>query len=157
MDPNVTVVMPFDWLGSFFVPVAAILVSAGIAISLAGLERRAAKRDRQVLALAEVVVALTGVNAVATDRVRRSEVARRLTRFVAAVNVAAAHFDRDDAVFELVITMVQSEESAGRRNLGLAAARAMALLDRWRHGRISNDSIAAELAAYPPGQRGYRA
>lgn len=157
MDPNVTVVMPFDWVGSVLVPVAAILVSTGIAIFLTGYERRAAKRDRQDLALADVLIALTSVNAVATDRMRRSEVARRLTTFVAAVNVAAAHFGRDDIVFELMVTMVQSEESAGRRKLGLAAARAMAVLDDWRHGRISNDDIAAELATYPPEQRGYRA
>lgn len=157
MDVDVTVVMPFDWLGSVVVPVAAILVSTGIAIFLAGAERRAAKRDRQDLALADVMVALTGVNAVATDRVRRSEVARRLTTLVAAVNVAAAHFDRDDVVFELVVTMVQREESAGRRRLGLAAARAMSLLDDWRHGRISHEKIVAELATYPVEQRGYRA
>lgn len=43
---DITAVIPFDFVGSVMVPVAAILVSSGIAIGLASLERRAANRER---------------------------------------------------------------------------------------------------------------
>lgn len=157
MNTDVTVVMPFDWLGSLIVPSVSILVSSGIAIWLARSERKAAKRDRADAALAELIVALTAVNSVDVDDIPKDEVARRLTAFVAAVNVAAAHFDRDDTVFELVVTIVLNADAAGRTALGLSAARAMSILDDWRHGRLSDESIAAELAKFPEAKRRYRA
>lgn len=157
MHPIVWATAPLDWVGSVVVPVTAILVSTGVAVALASLERRAARRDRQAESLADVLVALTEINGIATDRVRRAEIPRRLTRLVATVNVAAAHFQRRDVVFELVVTMVLREEKTDRRRLGLAAARAMALLDDWRRGRISDAQIEKMLETYPMKERGYRA
>lgn len=58
MHPIVWATAPLDWVGSVVVPVTAILVSTGVAVALASLERRAARRDRQAESLADVLVAL---------------------------------------------------------------------------------------------------
>ncbi|PRB14489.1 hypothetical protein [Microbacterium sp. MYb62] len=153
---TVVVEQPLDLVGSVLVPAAAIIISALIAVSIARGERHAARQERKDVALANLMLALTMVDAIATDRANRAERNRRVTDFVAAANVAESVFSKDEyPVLELVVAIVLRDANRGRAQLSYAASAALMLLSDWKHGEVDTAEIQRHLDELTDWERGF--
>ncbi|WP_153302221.1 hypothetical protein [Microbacterium foliorum] len=153
---TVVVEQPFDFVGSVVVPVAAILISTLIAVSIASAERRAARQERKDVALANLMLALTHVDSIAPDRAGRAERNRRLTDFVAAANVAESVFDKSEyPVLALAVAIVMRDANRGRARLSHAASAALLLLSDWKKGTVEVAEIEREYLALTEWERGF--
>lgn len=153
---TIVVEQPLDFVGSVVVPVAAIVISAVIAAVIAGAERRAARKERRDVALANLTRALTLVDSIAPDRSSRSERNRRLNDFVAAANVAESVFPgKEYPVLALAVAIVIRDANRGRVRLSSAARSALALLSDWDNGRTDLDEVRGYLESLTEWERGF--
>ncbi|MEA1264190.1 hypothetical protein MicroSTF_14195 [Microbacterium sp. STF-2] len=153
---TVVVEQPLDVVGSVVVPVAAIVISAVIAALIAGAERRAARRERRDVALANLMRSLTLVDSIAPDRASRSERNRRLNDFVAMANVAESVFPKKEyPVLALAVAIVLRDANRGRHRLSFAARAALALLSDWDQGQVDMEEVRGHLESLTEWDRGF--
>lgn len=153
---TVVVEQPLDIVDSVVVPVAAIVISAVIATLIAGAERRAARKERRDVALANLMRSLTLVDSITPDRASRSERNRRLNDFVAAANVAESVFPKKEyPVLALAVAIVLRDANRGRYRLSFAARAALALLSDWDQGRVDMEEVQGHLESLTEWDHGF--
>lgn len=107
MPNDVVIELPFDWVGSVLVPVAAVLVSGALAVLLASLERRAAARGRAREQAAELIRALSDMGRSA-EWGTTDEYERAADRYEEELNALAALLPaRDVSVPKFVCEIVE--------------------------------------------------
>lgn len=140
MNPDVAVVVeqPFDLIGSVLVPVAAILVSAAIAVVIAARERKSAEKAQVRAQAARLIQALNTVGrATLIGEAEASNVA--YARYEQELNAFAAYLDgRDIVVAKFVCVIVDRfdrhpNEYACRTMLWVATS-----LELWARGVLTS-------------------
>ncbi|WP_439593637.1 hypothetical protein [Microbacterium sp.] len=146
--PEVTVVIDssLDWIGSVLVPVAAILVSSGIAIYLASRERRASDRSHTREQVAAVIRTLTEFAAAAQlkdwDALNRTQI-----EYMTNLNVLAAYLPRRDYdVARYCAGVMAGPYDAHDRNGIIAASTWLAAcLESWVRGDLRGSQFKANV------------
>lgn len=135
-----------NWISDVVVPVAAILVSAFIAVGLARRERHRAEQDRLRAATGEVVRALVEMSrAAATGRQADAEAA--FARFQGDLSVLGGHLKREQMVIPQFCVIVIF------RAIGAKDARALVettlwlanVLGEWGRGAVKTSDFAREM------------
>lgn len=145
---SITVVVdqPMDWVGSIAVPTAAILLSSGIALLLANWERQAAKRDRQIAEVANVMRSLTAVSSAEIDGRTEPELEAILTDLVSALNVLEMHLeDREKPLCDFIALTIFEAYGETTTPVTRAAGWCMFVLSGWQRGAIKGADLAAAL------------
>lgn len=151
-EPSTVVVeQPFDWIAGVLVPVAAILVSAGLAIGLAALERRASERGHIRAQAAELIRALSAMGRAALEG-DDSEKDRASARYEEELNAFGAHLNRRDIVvakFVCVIVTRADEVGEVDEMAGARFSRTMLWLstavELWVRGTIRSSAFAENM------------
>ncbi|MFF2631907.1 hypothetical protein ACFVR6_03380 [Microbacterium sp. NPDC058021] len=144
-DIAAVVQQPPDWWSSIFVPVAAILVSAGIAVWLASRERKAGRRDARNTQAIRLIRALNDIGRHAfesdEDRVEGAH-----SRYEQELNAFAAHLSKRELVvakFVCEVVMMDDESSPHRTYrtmLWLATS-----IELWIRGTLSTRQFEDNL------------
>lgn len=136
MPIDVTVEMPFDWLGSVVVPAAAILISSGIAIWAARAERKRSEAAAVRAEAAELVRALSALGRAAAygnDDERNACVAR----FEQQLSAFSAQLPRRDGVVAKFISVVSSLADVGPdENLARTCLWLVSVIELWLRGDL---------------------
>src|SRR6187551_2096627 len=107
MNPDVTVIVqqPFDFVGSVLIPVAAIVVAAGIAIWIATAERRASDRAHVRAQAARFIKALNALGraSLLDDNDAKNE---SYARYEQELNAFAAYLNKNDVVVAKFVCVV---------------------------------------------------
>lgn len=142
---QVVVEQPFDWVGSVFVPVVAVLVSAGIAISVAAAERRAARRDRIRAQTTNLIRALNAIGR-ASLPFDPDELNVANARYEQELNALGAQLGKRDVVVAKFVCIVVNKadnepvEYQCRTMLWVASA-----LELWLRGTLSSVDFARNM------------
>ncbi|CAN7151386.1 hypothetical protein LJR044_002481 [Microbacterium foliorum] len=145
MPSSVIVELPFDWVGSVVVPVAAILISTFIAVIAMRRERARGDADRVRAQASELIRAL--------NRVGRAYAARDMSALNDAnaiyeqeLNAFAAQLDRHDVVVAKFVCIIANKaddealEDSSRTMLWLATA-----IELWLRRQLSSDDFARNM------------
>ncbi len=135
-----------DWVGGVLVPVAAILVSSGIALFLAARERRATERAHLRAEAARVIAALTELQrAAGHDDLEAARAAS--ADFAGALNTFAAYLPARDVAVAKYLTVVMSRAVA-TGDLKVVAGAALFLasaIDAWLRGTVTTGDFASNM------------
>lgn len=130
--------VPFDPLSSVVLPALSILVSAGIAILVVVLERRAASRGRLREELARLSRELTILRDVA-HRNDVNGVTSGLSTVSATINaIATVTHDKDLAVLKFVNGILHVAAPNGNIAISRAADFASTALEGWMRGKLTS-------------------
>lgn len=147
MPNSVIVEMPFDWVGTVAVPVAAILVSAAIALWITSRERVRAEKDRVRAQAVELIRALNGIGraAAALDLNALDEAN---DRYEQELNAFAGHLDaRDVAVAKYVCIVANQSDSEPLEHMWRTMLWLATAIELWLRGELKSRDFAAHMPA----------
>lgn len=145
MPVNVSVDIPFDWVGSVIVPALAILVSSGIAVWVVGVERRRAERAAVRTEAAELIRTLDALGR-AVELGEADERRQATASFEKQLSAFAAHLSRRDAVVAKFVGVVHSSARKGPRELvPRATLWLIASIELWMRGQLKAENFAENM------------
>lgn len=143
---SVTVASGIDWVGSVLIPVAAILVSSGIALYLASRERRATERSHLRAEGARLVEHLTelqrtaGTGDLAGARTASADFSGTLNTFTAYLG------KRDTAVAQFLTIVISRAIATGDlATISRAALFLNSAVDGWLRDEVSTKQFADNM------------
>lgn len=145
---TVVVSQPVDTIGSVLVPAVAILVSAGIALSIAYAERRAAERSRKNAQVANLIRALSEVGYIELMRNSAEAYDAAWVRFEQELNALAVLISKKEiAVLKYISEVIdladkRDEDGPTKRRVAFWCATALEL---WARGRLRPKDFADNL------------
>jgi hypothetical protein len=145
---SVTVESGIDWIGSVLIPVAAILVSSGIALYLASRERRASDRSHLRAEAARLVENLTELQRTAATGDRQGARTASVA-FSGTLNTFTAYLQRSDVAVGQFLTIVISRAIAtgDLPTVGRAALFLNSAVDAWLRGEIRTKDFSDNMPA----------
>ncbi|MCE0510604.1 hypothetical protein LVJ59_16265 [Microbacterium sp. KKR3/1] len=147
MPNSVIVEIPFDLLGAVVVPVAAILVSAAIALWITSRERVRAEKDRVRAQAIELIRSLNGIGraAAALDMEALDEAN---LRYEQELNAFAGHLDgRDVAVAKYICIVVNQSDSEPLEHMWRTMLWLATAIELWLRGQLKSRDFAAHMPA----------
>ncbi|MBW9094629.1 hypothetical protein JNB62_13110 [Microbacterium jejuense] len=146
MNPDVTVVVeqPFDFITAVVIPVAAILISALIAIFIAGGERRSSDKAQVRAQAAKLIQALNALGRTAfSDEDDANTV---YAQYEQELNAFAAYLGkRDVVVAKFVCVVVDRFDRYPRRNMGRTMLWVATALELWLRGVLTSKDFANNM------------
>ena len=146
MNPDQIVIsLPFDWVGSVIVPVAAVLVSSAIAVGLAALERRAQRKARLRTEVGRIMSTLTEVATYARSG-NQYEAEQTVKRLFSQANALTLHAQRKDLpAFSFVLAAVETGRENSLDKLASASTWAVSCLEGWATNRLTPKAFAEAM------------
>ena len=137
--------VPFDPISSVAVPALSILISAGIAILVVYLERRAARRDRLRVEVARLTRELTTLQILALNG-KTVEAYEQRSAVSATLNALGTQMsDRELPVVKFLNGMLHLAEQNGNAAVTKAALFSLNAIEAWSRGKLSSKQFAAVL------------
>lgn len=137
--------MPLDWLGSIAVPTAAILISSGIAIWAARVERRRSEAAAVRAEAAELIRTLSALGRAAAYG-DADELNAASARFEQQMSAFSALLSRRDGVVAKFISVVSSLADAGpREHLPRTTLWLVTVLELWLRGDLKRRDFARNM------------
>jgi|GEM_PF-5093117 len=145
MPIDVTVEMPFDWIGSVLIPAVTILVSSGIAIWVASFERQKIEAEAMRAQAARLIRALGAVTrAFQTDDAARMNETNLLLE--QELNAFAAHLNRRDVAVAKWVAIVTGLADDGEiKYKPRTASWVAAAIEMWLRGDITTQDFESNM------------